>query len=251
MGRAIQRGVPGMRAVLLLGFTLSGWPPSIGAEMSPLPAAPVAQVRDTTFRHGKHDGVECLECHSMESSHGAQRIQDVSDCRACHHTEDRLDRACAECHVSAEMEDVVHAVQRTFNLSVRDRPFVRELHFRHLEHEERACRECHAEGPSFAVPDLDCQACHEEHHAENTSGCMSCHREPTNDAHTLEVHQTCSGSGCHVGGPIQDVPQSRVGCLWCHEEQTDHESEGECVDCHVMSLPLSGTDQSFSVPLGM
>lgn len=222
--------------VLLLSLTLLGWPLASGAEMARPRSGQVAPVPDTTFRHDTHEGVACLECHQMTSTHGAYLVHDISDCQSCHHAPERVDEGCAACHVAAEMQDVVHTIRRTFTLSVRDAPYDREISFKHLDHEERECTECHADGPSLALPQLDCQGCHEEHHAETASGCMSCHREPPEDAHTLAVHQTCSGSGCHQESPVQTPPGRRTGCLWCHEEQVDHEPEGECADCHVRSV---------------
>ena len=233
MRRALQCAVPTAWVVLLLGLPPLGWPPSVGAA---LPSAQAAPVTDTTFRHAKHQEMECRECHEMQPTHGAFLIQDVSDCRSCHHTKERVDYDCAECHAVADMREVVYRVQRTFTLTVGDDPSDRELSFKHADHEERECAECHEEGPSYSVPELDCQSCHEEHHAITTSRCTSCHQEPPEGAHPLAVHQTCSGSGCHQESPIESSPRSRVGCLWCHEDMADHEKpEEECTECHSLS----------------
>jgi len=220
-------------AVLLLSVSIVGWPLSGEAAAPPLQSAPVV---DTTFRHARHQDYECLECHEMQSTHGAFLVQDVSDCRSCHHTQ-RVDFDCGDCHTVSSIRNIVYPVQRTFSLTVSEDASVREIPFKHARHLERACVECHAEGPVFAVPDLDCQGCHEEHHAETTTGCMTCHQQPPDDAHTIAVHQTCSGSGCHQESPIQSAPRSRVGCLWCHDDKADHEGSAECDDCHLLSLP--------------
>ncbi len=223
--------------VLMLSLTLLGWWPSAVAAVTPLPAVQDPPVQDTTFRHAAHEAVTCTECHMMTSTHGARLVRDISDCRTCHHAAQRTEKTCVECHDASDMLAVVHTIPRTFDLSVRDDPYERDIAFRHADHEERDCVECHVEGPSLAVPDLDCQSCHEEHHAADDSGCWSCHRDPPAEAHTVAVHLTCSGSGCHVDAPVEGPARTRVQCLWCHQEQADHEPGGECVDCHKIGLP--------------
>ena len=55
------------------------------------------------------------------------------------------------------------------------------------------------------------------------------------DAHPPEVHVSCSGSECHADPPFPEPVRTRVGCLWCHEEQVDHEPGQTCVDCHFVT----------------
>ncbi len=237
----LRAGLPA--PILLHGLILFGWPPATAAETAARPPVQAASVADTTFLHAKHQEVVCMECHAMQSRHGTSLVEDVSDCRSCHHTETPVAQDCAGCHLVADMKQVVHPIQRTFTLTVNESPSDRELPFKHADHGERECVECHAEGPSLSVPELDCQRCHEDHHAETTSGCMSCHWEPPEDAHELSLHETCSGSGCHVKSPVQLAPRTRVGCLWCHEEQIDHQQEKECVTCHFLPTPLRGSGE--------
>jgi hypothetical protein len=233
--------------VLVIGLLLLGRPPSVAAETVVPVRSPLAQVTDSTFRHDRHTGFACLDCHAMQPSHGVRLIQNVSDCRGCHHVRERVDRECAACHAAAELRNVVYPVARALTFSVRDDTFDRELRFSHAAHEERECVECHTGGTSLAVPDLDCQSCHEEHHVTTNPGCMSCHRQPPEDAHTLEVHRTCAGSGCHTDAPIEP-PRTRVGCLWCHEDRVDHEPQGECVECHFVPRPPLPSEQSIRRP---
>lgn len=226
-----------LRAPLVVLIIL-GSPLSVRAEPGvPTLLLQVAAVPDTTFRHRAHVDVACTECHAMQSQHGSSLVGDVSDCRSCHHTAERVAKDCAACHVVNDMKEEVHTVQRTFALTVHEDPFDRGIPFTHLAHEGRTCAECHARGPTLSVPDLDCQSCHEEHHEPTVAGCMSCHEEPPEDAHPLKLHQTCSGSGCHVEAPVEAAPRTRVGCLWCHREQADHQPQGDCATCH--SLPAS------------
>lgn len=203
-----------------------------GTHAAPLPWAP--QVADTVFRHAIHAELSCLECHRMDADHGALVVRDAADCRSCHHVRERVERDCAACHAPSDLRNVVFPLQRGLRLSVHEDVSRREVRFDHGDHIERACAECHTEGPSFAVPDLDCGSCHEEHHDPTVSACMSCHVEPSAEEHTLAVHSTCSGSGCHTDPPFAAPPRTRTGCLWCHEDMIDHQPQGECVDCHFV-----------------
>ena len=221
----------------------------VGAQR--VPTSDLAHAPDTTFRHALHSDFTCLDCHAMQPAHGVRLVRNVADCRACHHVRERVDLDCQACHTAAEFRNVAYPVRRALDLSIHEAPVVREIPFQHADHEDRACAECHTEGPSFAVPTLDCQSCHEEHHEPTSSGCLNCHEEPADDAHTLEVHQSCSGSGCHVNPPFSASPRTRVGCLWCHQEQADHEPQGECVDCHALAVPtspLAGSDPETAKP---
>lgn len=198
---------------------------------------PSAQVTDRTFRHDRHTQFQCLECHTMDQRHGGMSVQDVSDCRACHHTGERLEQGCTACHDRQDLDGLAFSLLRPFRLTVRDDALDRDVLFDHADHAERQCVECHAAGPSLAIPDLDCRGCHEEHHQPSNSGCLNCHRQPPEGAHTLDVHASCSGSGCHTEPPIEEVPRTRVGCLWCHVDKVEHEADGNCVDCHIPGQP--------------
>ena len=190
----------------------------------------------SVFRHVQHQAVQCLACHQMGTAHGASTIRTFEDCRSCHHSGPSV-RECAACHVEVDIQGQVFTLNRTFTLSVDDVPSERQLPFSHGSHGGVQCVQCHAEGPSLAVPDLDCQSCHEEHHAVSATGCLGCHQEPASDVHELVVHATCAGSGCHEQVPVGSAPRNRTGCLWCHQDQAEHEPEGECVRCHLMPAP--------------
>lgn len=225
---------------LLFGLAVLGSPLALTADLGALLPVQVEVVADTTFDHAKHVDVGCTDCHVMRIEHGALVDHGVSDCEGCHHTAERAKDDCAACHLVDDMKEEVFTIQRTFAFSVSEDSIDREIPFTHVTHEERECVDCHAEGPSLAVPDLDCQGCHEEHHAETVSGCMGCHEQPPDDAHTAELHVSCSGSGCHEESPVEASPRTRVGCLWCHEEQVDHEPEENCAGCHFMPEKLAG-----------
>lgn len=222
-----------LAALFLVGLGTFGWS-LVGVDEGRFPPLDSVVVADTVFRHALHSAVPCSDCHSMQSGHGTLKVRDVSDCRSCHHAAERVQVGCAACHDETE-RDVVYSLERIVTLSVRDGGSERTLVFEHADHEGQVCADCHTEGPSLAVPDLDCSGCHEEHHAPDNSGCMKCHDQPESAAHPLEVHASCSGSGCHVDAPFAAVPPTRVGCLWCHEARADHEPGRECVVCHLVA----------------
>ena len=217
---------------------------SFALLMSAAPAAASAPLQDadTTFLHANHRDFGCFDCHSMQADHGELLVRSTADCRGCHHTGDRLARGCASCHAEAEVADLVVPVQRSFALTVQPGPSVRDIAFAHAVHAERECVECHVGEPTLSAQAVDCRSCHEEHHESPGGGCWTCHVRPPPEAHTLEVHTTCSGAGCHVDSPIQSPPRSRDGCLMCHEEQSDHEPDGACADCHfVNGVPVESS----------
>lgn len=240
-GRTRSPVVPrGLAFVVVLAASLAVGPSpvdgTVSGSLSFLPqVAEVAQVADSSFRHDRHEAFECLDCHSMDGGHGALRVQDVGDCRACHHVPERVERACEDCHEAEELGPMVFSGTRIFDLSVQPSAVTRSVDFTHRPHEARPCRECHVGGPTLAAPDLDCGSCHEEHHVETSSACMTCHRPAPEGAHTLTVHETCSGSGCHVDPPFAASPPTRVGCMWCHDDKADHEVGTSCVECHLQS----------------
>lgn len=237
----VMRSIPRLSILgSLLSMAVLVTPSDLTAQAVDESSSPLAQVADTSFRHDLHTDFGCLDCHAMQADHGALLVADVSDCRSCHHVRER-DRGCAACHQEGELDDVVYPRDVTFDLSVRDEPQERDVAFSHEPHEETECVQCHVgDDPVLSPVDLDCGSCHEEHHVATLSGCMECHVDPGADVHTLDVHETCSGSGCHLDPPFEVSPPTRTGCLWCHEDMTDHEPDGQCVDCH---LPVGGTNR--------
>jgi hypothetical protein len=198
-------------------------------------AAPAAQ--DTAFFHGEHRDVECASCHAVEPSHGALTVTTVTDCRQCHHTAP-VANPCATCHADSGVDGQVFQRTGTFTLTVVDEVYERSLPFDHAPHAEVDCADCHAQGPALAAVEVDCASCHEEHHELSTS-CMSCHAPSPQDAHTVETHVGCGGSGCHTEVPFDGVPRERELCLVCHQDQTDHEVQDTCAECHALPEPGS------------
>lgn len=222
-----------LEAVLVAGL---GTGAPVGASLP----GPVAVAADTvpSFQHSQHESLECTACHRMDAEHGGTLVRSVQDCRSCHHTE-RTRMDCAACHPGAELREETFVLPRAFDLTVGQGPTERELTFLHGDHEELECASCHDDGPSLAVPELDCGSCHEEHH-EVTTACFTCHVEPAGEDHDRTVHLTCSSAGCHQEVPVEGTPRSRAGCLWCHQDETDHRPGRECVACHLMPDPVAG-----------
>ena len=189
---------------------------------------------DTTvpFRHSDHELLECLACHETGTPTVRANRQWCSD---CHHSR-RTAAACTTCHASRELGETTYAVHRTMEFTVGTSAD-RALPFQHAVHESFSCGRCHGEGTSPDASGLDCTSCHEDHHSLDAD-CTACHRSAPEDAHPVEAHLTCQGSGCHASAPVAEPPsRDRVLCLACHQELADHEPGGQCADCHVLPPP--------------
>jgi nitrate/TMAO reductase-like tetraheme cytochrome c subunit len=209
--------------------------PSPAATGAAAPALP--QVADTAFSHARHRNVECTECHSTEESHGRLKVTSLSDCRSCHH-EPPVSDDCSACHDSGP-EGVVE-VSRSMSLSVGE-VASRAFDFQHEAHSRLRCGMCHTAGPELSAESVDCSTCHPIHHRPSID-CTSCHQRAPDEAHPLEVHAGCTGTGCHeeVASALNQVPGNRDFCQACHQDRRDHNPEGNCVDCH--RLPSVGGD---------
>lgn len=202
-------------------------------QESLIAVAPIVQaVADTTFRHASHRNVDCTSCHSTAEEHGTVTVTTTTDCRGCHHTAPVVSD-CAACHTGPVPTPGLSTTV-TMTLSEGE-PRVRELPFSHEVHASTDCQSCHTEGVDQPVPAESCASCHQEHHgADPTIDCAQCHLPAPADAHTAEVHTGCGGSGCHTSATAPAPPRNRLGCLACHQDQRDHEPDGECVECHVL-----------------
>ena len=210
------------------------------ATHAPAPTPTPAAQDTVAFWHGQHEGVECTACHSTEESHGALTVTGIRDCRACHHAgEPAAD--CGRCHEAREVRSLRSQVRRTMDIRLGslDRP-TRMLSFRHGAHQELECQMCHSSGLSLTAAEVDCAACHEDHHGPDNE-CMACHPAPAADAHNLDVHLGCGGAGCHETAPdlIKRVPRTRDFCNVCHQDMTDHRPGRNCADCHTLPSPRS------------
>ena len=232
------------RAGLIHPVGSPGMPPGgpsagdAGTRLVPLApqAGQRAQAPDTTFRHAQHRQVECTSCHSTEVSHGQITVVSITDCRSCHH-QGEVASECADCHAAGSGAVGTYPVARSMSLSTGD-VASRELPFEHQPHDGLACSECHTAGLTLSARSVDCTSCHEDHHTPERS-CMSCHVEAPDDAHPLEVHRGCGGSGCHteVAAALQGVPRTRPFCLTCHQDLVDHRPERACEECHSLPAP--------------
>lgn len=190
------------------------------------------------FGHGNHGGENCGSCHGVQERHGTIEVRGVDDCRSCHHAEP-ASASCRSCHGTEDFGPLPIMVTRTLDIRVGslDRP-ERELPFRHEQHQEMDCLQCHTETTGlrpWPSEDGDCSSCHAEHHAPD-SPCYSCHLPVAEGAHDVTTHLGCSGTGCHTDVPagIASVPRTREMCLSCHTDLTDHEPSKNCSDCHIL-----------------
>lgn len=174
--------------------------------------------------HGTHEDVACAQCHQASANATVVALT-PAQCQSCHHSPNQT-RPCVTCH---ESRPTVTTVQQ-FDLEVWDAPRSRTLSFDHGLHSGLQCSSCHKALPSL-TPAEPCASCHANHHTAQAE-CTACHVQPAADAHDVEVHLTCSGSGCHRVPDVEAIATSRNVCLVCHRAQTDHEPGGDCIQCH-------------------
>ena len=217
----------------------------------------------TPFHRGLDEGVaaDCMFCHQ---AHGFQ--VEGENCLACH--QDIFDDGPAGApqasagHAELPPSPFIHVARPvattagglvTTVLQAASRQEGPE--FRHVEHREVACADCHASEPVHGALTVstvaDCRSCH---HAEPVAAdCSSCHQEGGGGGTggALEVHrdlllsvgarpdralpfdhvrhEDLSCTSCHAEGP--DRSAAAADCTSCHEPH--HEATTECASCHV------------------
>jgi hypothetical protein len=183
-----------------------------------------AVCHDVPRGHGSHAGVECADCHRASANTTLVTLS-PDQCQSCHHgTEQAL--SCEVCHQS---RPTLTSAQE-LHLEVWSAPRTRSLDFDHGLHEGVECASCHQALPAL-TPAEPCASCHAEHHTAEAT-CSACHAEAPPQAHDVEVHLTCSGSGCHRAPEVEAIATTRSVCVSCHLEQQEHEPEGDCIECH-------------------
>lgn len=214
----------------------SGTPPDIPSPPPPYhpPGEDVAPSRADTlprpFLHPDHGSLSCTECHGTDDEHGILTVQTPQACAGCHHDPLR-DYGCESCHPATGPADA-RPVAAPMDLTVWDEPRSRDLPFDHQLHEEIDCQECHT-GQVLLAVETTCADCHEEHHGPEAE-CSQCHQPAEEGVHGLEVHLTCTNSGCHAGTAGERPPLTRTLCLTCHTDQRDHEPGLSCQECHMI-----------------
>ncbi|MDP2498623.1 MAG: hypothetical protein Q8W44_11645 [Candidatus Palauibacterales bacterium] len=197
----------------------------------------VADGDTVPFRHAEHTEVACTDCHSTEEGHGTLTVTSIRGCRSCHHSGSTAE-PCTDCHERSELRAAgSYPVTSDLVMSV-DTVRGRDLPFDHASHEDLECAECHSDGTELSAGSVRCAECHEEHHGAEVR-CVSCHREAPEETHTLAVHATCSGSGCHEAATLPVTTRTmarspRNVCLTCHQDQVDHRPGERCARCHLL-----------------
>jgi len=227
----------GAAGPVVQGFQGIGAPPAGDSWWLHPSGVVTARQQAPRFLHSNHRNVQCVKCHDSSRSHGALKVSSIKDCRGCHHT-DGLGTQCSRCHQApGGGAQPAYTVERTLTLSVR-KPVDRTMPFDHRKHTSEQCSTCHTQGLELSAAKVDCDQCHEQHHALDND-CTSCHRSPPVRAHPVtQAHTTCAGSGCHANPPFQALPTTtREVCLVCHQQQKDHKPGRICADCHALSEP--------------
>jgi len=210
--------------------TRAGVDASTPSASDTLPPPPRAS---RPFLHREHEGVSCAECHGTAVEHGVVTVRTARDCAACHHDPGRP-YECQDCHAASGLIGP-WGIAAPMNLTVWDEPRSRDLPFDHQAHEGIACQDCHT-GPVMLAVEITCASCHEDHHLP-AADCTRCHSPAEPGVHGLEVHLTCTSSGCHAGTAGERPALTRSLCLACHADQRDHEPGLDCQNCHMIPDP--------------
>jgi hypothetical protein len=215
-------------------------------------SVPAADTLPSPVLHRQHEVLACIECHGREGEHGVVTVRTPRECAQCHHDPAR-GYDCADCHSADELAPT-REVTAAMDLTVWDISRTRDLPFRHDTHETFNCQECHT-GPVLLAVQRECAACHDDHHRPGAD-CAQCHLPTEPGVHGLEVHLTCTSSGCHAGTAGERPALTRNMCLTCHQDQRDHEPGLDCQKCHMVpdEIPIrlgakgTGVDARGSAP---
>ncbi|HEU4564701.1 MAG TPA: hypothetical protein VFS05_08640 [Gemmatimonadaceae bacterium] len=190
------------------------------------------------FSHRRHRDLQCTACHrSTPEHHGQITVNTPRECQECHHASPQGTTTaarggarveCTSCHTRGELPVEVR-VTTPMKLAASGQTRQRDLPFRHTQHRDVACTTCHT-APVTLDANKACADCHTQHH-EATANCRFCH-ESGRQAHTVEAHLGCSGSGCHAPEVTRHLSETRNVCLSCHQEMLNHNPGKECASCH-------------------
>jgi nitrate/TMAO reductase-like tetraheme cytochrome c subunit len=209
------------------------------ALQQPPSQLPAERLGGSPFNHARHRQLKCESCHNSTQTHGAVVIKSAAQCQSCHHGNQAIAANCASCHQPGEYANRAYPMNQrfTFSTSIKQRT----ANFNHQPHSRVACAQCHRDTLTRSAANLQCNACHADHH-KATETCMSCHPTPKAGVHNRNVHVGCGGSGCHSKLPQQilNVPRTRPLCLSCHQNMVNHKPGGNCADCHKLPAPRGG-----------
>jgi nitrate/TMAO reductase-like tetraheme cytochrome c subunit len=194
-----------------------------------------SQPASEPIRHSEHRGLACTACHTTTGDrHGALLVRTKTDCLTCHHGPEPKagagPMACTQCHRGDQLARAPATQPVTIRTSVSTSPRTRPLPFTHARHTRLECTACHATPVTRAVAN-DCTSCHADHHTA-TRACISCHAGAQPFHKRAEVHQGCTGSGCHQDKAALAFSPTRNVCLTCHNDKVNHKAGGDCAKCH-------------------
>jgi nitrate/TMAO reductase-like tetraheme cytochrome c subunit len=203
-----------------------------------------AQAVESCATAGCHDRVETETAFHRGLGPGV-----LTQCTSCHTAHEFAARgtSCLGCHENVYQSGASGPSTQRVMMGGDS------LTFRHVQHRDVECTQCHdAENSHGGVTVTSFAACQQCHHVETagTSGCIRCHeRQELNvryrEPQTLRIaqaaavtrqlpfdhgaHQTQACSACHQAGPTQSV--AGLECSSCHEQH--HEPDTQCRACHT------------------
>jgi len=180
------------------------------------------------FTHTPHlerANLDCTFCHTPMEEHGGTKLEGVSACNDCHHNRSS-GASCSVCH-----SDGIAAPQGILAHEVGD--------FDHALHGGAGlpCKTC--QGATMTASNIDCVACHSEHHRPEST-CVACHRVGTTPEHPTEVH-VAGCAECHGESSEWIDRWTRETCAVCHTGREAHYPERPCAVCHIVPLMPTST----------
>ncbi len=227
-----------------------------------------AVLQDCLYCHQAHDfsidGSNCLACHTgiMEDLPAAQRMsldagsptprQMSLDAGSSTPRRTSLDAGSPSPRGAASRLAAAPGVSA---LHSWEGPLPQTLDFRHSQHPDLSCTECHestaSHGQVTVTTIRDCRSCHHQDERFLADGCASCHADAAgfSDPHALirtlalstgataprtlpfdhTPHVDVACAQCHTDG--LELSATNVDCASCHEEH--HEVTTDCRSCHA------------------
>lgn len=184
---------------------------------------------------GRHDDQPCYRCHPNGTENEVDTPQDCDWCHRDVHKNQFQERACEDCHKSAErwlipvFDHTVARFQLTGkHLDVDCAGCHRDGHYRPIE---ATCNNCHQNfhAPQFEKPGPVSPSCEECHTPESWAKEKFDHDTQSQYA-LLGKHRDIECAKCHVANDYTGVPQQ---CEQCHVDIHNGTKGADCARCHT------------------
>lgn len=220
-----------------------------------------AVVQDCLYCHQAHDfrvdGLNCIACHTaiMQDEPEVQRRSDVAGAVGFYGIEPTPGGAAGGVRGVSTRTVRPGASPGASLMHSWNGPLPQTLDFRHSEHPDLGCTECHdtttSHGAVTVATITDCRSCHHRDERFAADGCARCHEsaEAAGDPHAVvrtlalstgrsatralpfehDAHEALDCASCHTEGLA--LSAAATDCASCHEDH--HVTTTTCRSCHV------------------